>query len=196
MRVHHQLCEAHDLSAQVEGVPEAGLLALLGGQRLHRLQVEVVIQVQEVQVLSRNEEVQHVVPLTAHLQTDLHPVQLCTLEELGGGKDVHQVALVKRLGWAVVQLVQHPHLQELLVRDTHLHWVIRRAVLFVPLSNEWNILCTSHVATAKVERSGCPIQRDAVGRAVREERSVLKQRLASASKKWGRVIKHGALPSH
>ena len=36
----------------MEGVAEARLLALLGGQGLHRLQVEVVIQVQEVQILA------------------------------------------------------------------------------------------------------------------------------------------------
>ena len=43
-------------------------LALLGGQRLHRLQVEVVVEVQVVDVLSVDEEVQHVVALPAHLQ--------------------------------------------------------------------------------------------------------------------------------
>lgn len=61
---------------EVEGVSEAGLLALLGRQRLDRLQVEVVVQVEVAQALSVDEEVEHVVPLTAHLQPDFHPVQL------------------------------------------------------------------------------------------------------------------------
>ena len=36
----------------MEGISETTLLTFLGGQGLHRLQVEVVIQVQEVQVLT------------------------------------------------------------------------------------------------------------------------------------------------
>ena len=39
-------------------------------------------------------------------------------------------------------------------------------------------LCTSHVAAAQVERSGCPIQGDAVGCAVCEQGSIFQQRLA------------------
>mmetsp|Transcript_38034 Transcript_38034/g.88955 ORF Transcript_38034/g.88955 Transcript_38034/m.88955 type:complete len:246 (-) Transcript_38034:1571-2308(-) len=113
--VHDQLGQAHDLSAQVERIAEPGLLTLLCGQGLHWLQVEVVIQVQEVEVLARNQQIQHVVALTTHLQADLHPVELGSLEELRCCKDVHEIPLVEGLWWAVVQLVQHPHLQELLV---------------------------------------------------------------------------------
>ena len=188
VRVHHQLCEAHDLSAQVEGVAESRLLSLLRRQRLHWLQVEVVVQMQEVQVLSSDQEVQHVVTLAANLQTNLHPVQLCALEELRRGEDVHQVALVQRLGRAMVQLVENPDLQELLVGHAHLHRVVRGTVLLVPLPNKRNILCTSHVAAAKVEGPWCPVERDAVRCAVREERSVLKQRLASATSQIGRAL--------
>ena len=50
--VHHQLGQPQNLSAQVEGIAKAGLLALLGGQRLDRLQVEVVVQMQVVEVLA------------------------------------------------------------------------------------------------------------------------------------------------
>mmetsp|Transcript_26458 Transcript_26458/g.83860 ORF Transcript_26458/g.83860 Transcript_26458/m.83860 type:complete len:710 (-) Transcript_26458:29-2158(-) len=173
--VDDQLCQTHDLAAQVEGVAEPRLLALLGRQRLHRLQVEVVVEVQEVQVLARNQEVQHVVALTTHLQPNLDPVQLRPLEELRGREDVHQVALVQRLRRPVVQLVQHPDLQQLLVRHAHLDRVIGGAVLLVPLSGERHVLCTPHVATAQVEGPGCPVQRDAVRGAVCEERRVVKE---------------------
>lgn len=44
---------------------------------------------------TRNQQVQHVVALTTDLQANLHPIQLCTLEELRGGKNVHQIASVK-----------------------------------------------------------------------------------------------------
>lgn len=39
----------------------------LGGERLNRFKVEVVIQVQIVEVLSVNEKVEHVVALAANL---------------------------------------------------------------------------------------------------------------------------------
>lgn len=62
---------AHEISclpAQVEGIAKARLLALLRGQSLHWLQVEVVVQVKVVQILAVNQEIQHVVPLPAHLR--------------------------------------------------------------------------------------------------------------------------------
>ena len=82
--VNHKFGETQDLPTQVEGVSEARLLPLFRGQRLHWLQVEVVVQVEVVKVLAVNQQIQHVVPLTADLETHLYPVQLCSLEELGG----------------------------------------------------------------------------------------------------------------
>lgn len=60
----------------MEGVPEAGLLTLLGREGLDGLQVEVVVEVEVAQALAVNEEVEHVVPLPANLESHLHPVQL------------------------------------------------------------------------------------------------------------------------
>mmetsp|Transcript_14739 Transcript_14739/g.38930 ORF Transcript_14739/g.38930 Transcript_14739/m.38930 type:complete len:664 (+) Transcript_14739:435-2426(+) len=177
MTVDHKLCQTHDLTAQMERIAEARLFALLRREGLHRLQVEVVIQVQEIEILTGDQQVQHVVTLTTHLQTDLDPVQLRALEELGGREDVHQVALVEGLRRAVVQLVEHPHLQQLLVGHTHLHWVVGRAVLLVPLASQRHVLCSAHVAAAQVERPRSPVERDAVRSAVREQRCVIQQRL-------------------
>lgn len=49
---------------------------------LHRLEIEIVVQMKIIEVLAMDEKVEHVVTLSAHLQTYLHPVQLCCLEEL------------------------------------------------------------------------------------------------------------------
>ena len=68
MRVHNKLGHSQDLTTQMEGVTESTLFSLLGGEGLHRLQVKVVVQVKIVQVLSVDQEVQHVVPLSANLQ--------------------------------------------------------------------------------------------------------------------------------
>lgn len=65
----------------MEGISEAGLLSLLGGQSLDRLQVEVVVQVEVIQILPVDKQVQHVVALATNLQANLHPVQRRRLEE-------------------------------------------------------------------------------------------------------------------
>ena len=53
--VHNQLGHAEDLTTQVERVAEPALLTLLGGQGLDRLQVEVVVQMQVVQIFPSKE---------------------------------------------------------------------------------------------------------------------------------------------
>ena len=53
--VHDQLGHAEDLTTQVERVAEPALLTLLGGQGLDRLQVEVVVQMQVVQIFPSKE---------------------------------------------------------------------------------------------------------------------------------------------
>ena len=63
----------------------------LCGQRLDRLQVEVVVQMQVVEVLTVDEQIEHVVALSAHLQAHLHPVQLGGLKELGGLEGAEQI---------------------------------------------------------------------------------------------------------
>lgn len=75
----------------MEGIAKTRLLSLLGGKGFDRLQVEVVVKVEVVEVLAVDEEVEHVVALSAHLQPHLHPVQLCGLEELGGLEGPKQV---------------------------------------------------------------------------------------------------------
>lgn len=79
----------------------SSLTGYLCGEGLDRLEVEVVIQVQVVEVLAVNEQVQHVVSLSAHLQAHLHPVQLSRLEELGGFEGTEQVPVGEdRGGWS------------------------------------------------------------------------------------------------
>lgn len=67
----------------MESIPKTRLLSLFGGERLDGFQVEVVVKMEVVQVLAVDEEIEHVVALSAHLQAHLHPVQLGRLEELG-----------------------------------------------------------------------------------------------------------------
>lgn len=65
-------------------------------QCLHRLQVEVVVQMQVVEVLTVDEQVEHVVALPAHLQPDFNPIQLGGLEEFCGFKGSEQVPVSRR----------------------------------------------------------------------------------------------------
>ena len=45
-----------------------------GGECLDGLEVEVVVQVKVVEVLTMDEEIEHVITLTTHLKPRLHPV--------------------------------------------------------------------------------------------------------------------------
>lgn len=63
----------------------------LCSQCLHRFQVEVVVQMQVVEVLTVDEQIEHVVALPAHLQPHLHPVQLGGLKELRGFEGAEQI---------------------------------------------------------------------------------------------------------
>lgn len=63
----------------------------LCGQRLDRLQVEVVVEMQVVEVLTVDKQIEHVVALPANLQTHFHPVQLGGLKELGGLEGAEQI---------------------------------------------------------------------------------------------------------
>ena len=74
MRVNNEFDHPKDLSAQMEGISESTLLPLFGGQSLDWLQIEVVVKMEEVEVLSMDQQIEHVVALSAYLQTCLNPV--------------------------------------------------------------------------------------------------------------------------
>lgn len=62
-------------------ISETRFLSFLGGQRFHRLQVEIVIQMKIVQVLTMNQQIEHIVTLATHLQTSLNPIKGSGLKE-------------------------------------------------------------------------------------------------------------------
>jgi hypothetical protein len=111
VRVHNDLGETKNFTAQVEGVTKTALLALLGGQRLDGLQVEIVIQMKVIQILAVNEKIEHVVSLTTHLQASFNPVNLCGLEELRVSENLEKILLVQGAGRTVVQTIQHARQQ-------------------------------------------------------------------------------------
>ena len=133
MAVHNQLGQTQNLPTQVERVTKPTLLTLLRGQGLDRLQVEVVVQVEIVEVLAVDQQVQHVVALSAHLQPRLHPVQAGRLEKFGRLEGAEEVALLLRLRGAVLQCVEDKVFEELLVADADFDGLAGRAVLAVPV---------------------------------------------------------------
>ena len=66
----------------MERISKSRFFALLRRECFNRLQIEVVIQMQVVQIFAMDQQVKHVVTLATNLQSCLHPVQLCNLEEL------------------------------------------------------------------------------------------------------------------
>eukprot|EP00965_Chrysotila_dentata_P150735 4980259-Pleurochrysis_carterae.AAC.1 len=167
VRVDDELGEAEDLAAQVKGVAEARLLALLGGERLDGLQVEVVVEVEVVDVLAVDEQVEHVVALPADLQAGLHPVQVGRLEELGLAERLEEVLLLEPLWRLLVQLRDDEALEQLLVGDAHLDRVGGRAVLLEPVGDERHVDAAARVARAHVEGARRPDERNGRRRVLR-----------------------------
>ena len=102
VRVDDELGQSQDFSAEMEGVSESRSLSLLGRECLDGLQVHVVIQMKVVQVLSVDQEVEHVVTLSTDLKTCFDPVEIGLLEELGVLQTSEQVSLDHCLGSLVV----------------------------------------------------------------------------------------------
>jgi hypothetical protein len=55
-------------------------------------------------------------------QADFDPIECGLLEELGLLERTEQELLIERLGRTVMQFIQHPALEKLLIRDTHYTW--------------------------------------------------------------------------
>ena len=109
----------------MECITKSTLLSLLGGECFGRLEIEVVIKMQVVELLTVDEQIEHVVPLTTNLQPDLHPIQLCALKEFGRLETFEEDLFVLFDIRARVKLIENPILQQLLVRDTDFGWIIQ-----------------------------------------------------------------------
>jgi hypothetical protein len=64
-----------------------------------------------VQVLSVDEKVEHVVTLSADLQTSLYPIKFGELEELGSLKGFEQITFVLSFRCAMVEGIKDPALK-------------------------------------------------------------------------------------
>lgn len=73
------------------------------------------------------------------LQADFHPIKLCALEKFGGFEGLEQALLLQVLRMPMMQSVEDIHLEELLVADPDLNWVVGRAVLIEPVVDQRNI---------------------------------------------------------
>lgn len=83
VRIYHKLCQSQYLSRKVECITKSTLLPLLCCKSLGWLEIKVVVEMQVIQLLSINEQIEHVVALATYLQPNLYPIQLRTLKELG-----------------------------------------------------------------------------------------------------------------
>jgi len=110
VRIDDQLGQTQNLSDEMESVAEATLLPLFRRQGLGRLQVEVVVEMEIIQPLALDEQVQHVIALSAHLQTSLYPVQLSALKELRFLEFLEKAALARRLDRLLLESIQDPSL--------------------------------------------------------------------------------------
>mmetsp|Transcript_29770 Transcript_29770/g.62392 ORF Transcript_29770/g.62392 Transcript_29770/m.62392 type:complete len:390 (-) Transcript_29770:1623-2792(-) len=132
IRIDNDFRQTEDLTAQVESVAESRLLALLGCQRLHWLQIKVVIKMEIIEILAMDEQIQHIVTLLANLKASFDPVDLRRLEKFCRAQNLEQIPLVEGLRVPMVQLVQHVALEQFLITHADLDRVVGRAVLLIP----------------------------------------------------------------
>ena len=92
MGIYNQLCESKDLTTKMESISKSWLFSLLCRESFDRFQIEVVIQMKIVEVLSVNQQVQHVVTLATNLKPNLYPVKSGSLKELGGFERSEQIS--------------------------------------------------------------------------------------------------------
>ena len=120
MGIHQKLGQSQNLSAQMKSVSESWFLSLFGCQCLDWFQVEIVIQMQIIQILSVDEKVQHVVTLSASLQASLNPVQSCRLEKFGCFEWTEQISLLLGFRRTMLECIENKIFQQFLVTDSHL----------------------------------------------------------------------------
>ncbi len=182
VRINDQLDKAQDLPAEVKGIPKAALLALLCGERLDRLEVKVVIEVEVGELFALNEQVEHVKALPADLQARLEPVQLGALKVLCLAQLRKEAPLGQRgRRLAGGEFVGHPSLEQLLVADANLDGQARRAVLSIPLLDEGHVDGAARPAALLVVRVGRPVEGDAIIRCRRIQRHPIQPR----RRPWG-----------
>lgn len=175
--IHENLGQPQNFSAQVEGISESRLFSLLGGQSLHRLQVKIVIQMKVVQILTMNQQVQHVVALTADLKANLDPVQSGRLEKLGGLERPEEVSLLLRLRWPVMQRIQDVVLEQLLVAHADFDRLARWTMLTVPRFHQRHVKSSTHSAGPHVKRPRGPQKGNAISSIICVKRTLLKEGL-------------------
>jgi hypothetical protein len=62
-----------------------------------------------------DQEIQHIVTLSAHLQTDLNPIQHSGLEELCGFERAEEVPFLQRFWSTMLQGIENETFQQFLV---------------------------------------------------------------------------------
>ena len=110
MSIHNKFGQSQDLSDQMESITESRLLSLFCSKSLHWFEIEVVIEMKIIQILSMNEEVEHVVSLSNNLEPSFNPIKFSLLEELRVLEGLEQASLALGLWLLSVQTVLNPTL--------------------------------------------------------------------------------------
>lgn len=87
---------------------------------------------QIVEIFAMDQQVEHVVALTTHLQTRFHPINRCRLEEFRRFEGPEQVPLLLRFRVTMFQRIQHEIFQQFLVADSYFDWLAWGTVFLVP----------------------------------------------------------------
>mmetsp|Transcript_15679 Transcript_15679/g.34077 ORF Transcript_15679/g.34077 Transcript_15679/m.34077 type:complete len:308 (-) Transcript_15679:1238-2161(-) len=131
-----------------------------------------------VELLPVDEEIKHVVPLPTDLQTNFDPIQFSALEEFGRLETSEEVLSVFTRHRTRMELIQHPRLEHLLVRNSNLGGVVEiaRYTLLVPMGNKGHVNDTPSPTGTEVEGTRRMIQSHSSRCVGRGERSIQQER--------------------
>lgn len=158
-------------------ISKSRFLSFLGRQRLHGLQIKVVIQMQIIQILSVNQQIEHIVALSTHLQTRFDPIECGRLKEFRRLERTEKIAFFLRLRSAMLECVENVIFEKFLIADANFDGIAGRTVLTIPAFDEGNVNGATTTTRTHVERTRCPQQGNSVGGVVGVERRVLQEGL-------------------
>ena len=127
------------------------------------------------------------------LQASLDPVQLGQLEELSLRERLEQRPLALRLGRFVMELIQDPDLEQLLVGNTDLDWVALGAAFLEPRRHNGDVVAPAGEACPPVEGLRGPEKIDGADCALVEEGLFAQDRLHAFRKGEGFEVVVGHL---
>ena len=151
-------------------IAETQFLTFFRRQGLYGFQIEIVIQMKIIRILSMNQRIQNVVTLTADLQTDFDPIECRRLKEFRWFERSEEITFLLWFRFAMMKSIENETFQEFLTGNTNFHRMFTGTMFTIPRLDQGNIQSTTHVNRTKIEGTWSPELCNAASGVVRVQR--------------------------